>query len=409
MKHILRNRLFLAISIGHTFVDILNSAMPIILATLALRLGLSNTQLGLAAMIYMLGSAVTQPLFGYAADRWGSRGLATGAVTWMAGGLIIAAFLSLELGLIVLLTVGLGSAAYHPQATMNARHASGDLATTGTSTFFLFGQVGLASGPAIAGILLSQTSLRATLLVLAAPAALVIPFLVRSVPRGVLESESSKKEKAKAESGGALRLAWPIFAAFILLIALRMVPTNAIQTFVPKLMGESGLSADWYGIALAFFMGGSAIGGVLGGYSADRWSSKGTILLTLGLAPIPLWAYLQMPLDHIALPLVIGAAGFLLGASHSILVLMAQEMMPGRMALASGLVLGFMFSAGAAGSFLLGVLADRIGLEPALATLSLITLAAAIFALPLPRRRDIKTQRQEQPVRSDSRPHAVTR
>ncbi|RME12847.1 MAG: MFS transporter, partial [Ardenticatenia bacterium] len=137
MRGILRNPLFLAISIGHMMVDVLNSAIPIILATLAIQLGLRNEQLGLAALVYSFGGSLTQPLFGYVADRWGSRWLAAGGLWWMAGFYLIAALLSPQAAFVVLLLVGLGSAAYHPQATMNARLASGDMAASGTSLFFL--------------------------------------------------------------------------------------------------------------------------------------------------------------------------------------------------------------------------------------------------------------------------------
>lgn len=385
MRHILRNRLFLAISTGHTFVDVLNSAFPVILATLALQLGMSNTQLGLAATVFLLGASVTQPLFGYAADRWGSRELAAGGVLWMGSGFALAGLLDGWPSLLVLMIAGFGSAAYHPQAVMNARHASGDMAASGTSLFFLFGQFGLGGGPALAGVLLTLTSINATLFLLAVPAIPVALFLLTSVPRErVLQRDTSSPQETAG--GTALRFAWPILAAFILMLAFRVIPQASTQTFLPKLMGDAGLSADRYGIALAFFMAGSGIGGVLGGYSADRWSGKGTILLSLALAPIPFWAYLQMPLTHPALPLVVGIAGLLIGAPHSIVVLMAQSMLPGRMALASGLVLGFMFAAGATGSFVTGVLADRIGLEQTLLLLPAVIIVAALCTLPLPRR-----------------------
>lgn len=403
MKDVLQNRLFLAIASGHTVVDVLNSTFPVILATLALQLGLTNTQVGVAATIFMLGASVTQPIFGYVADQWGSRLLAVGGVTWMAGGFATAAFLDGIPALIALVIAGLGSAAYHPQATMNARTAAGHMAASGTSLFFLFGQVGLASGPALAGVLLSQTSLRSTLLILTLPAMPIILFLLGSVPRR--SHRHDRTASKRDDDDGALRLARPVLIAFILLLAFRMWPMGATQTFLPKLMGDAGLGADRYGVALALFMIGSATGVVIGGYSGDRWSSKGTIVLTLLLAPLPLWAYLQLPLDHLMVPVIVGVAGFLLGAPHGILVMMAQSMLPGRMALASGLALGFMFSSGAAASLVTGVLADYIGLHLTLQLIPFTAVAAALCALALPRRQTL--ERREPVSPKDSRIHTT--
>ncbi|MDQ7029781.1 MAG: MFS transporter [Ardenticatenia bacterium] len=385
MRSILRNRLFLAVATGHLAVDVMNSAIPIILASLALQLGLSNAQLGLAATVYVAGSSLSQPLFGHVADRWNSRSLAVGGVLWMGGAFWLAALLQGYAALACLLLAGLGSAAYHPQGVMNARRASEPLVASGTSLFFLFGQVGLGLGPVLAGLLLATTSLPVALVALGTLPVLASLWLVTLPPFS--HHGRSSRPGAAAASPPALRLAWPILAAFLALMALRFWPTSATQTFLPKLMGERGLGAEWYGLVLAGFMAGSAIGGVLGGMSADRWSAKGTLVTTLAVAPVPLWLYLQVPLDHPLVLVLMAVAGALLGAQHSILVIMAQAMLPHRMGLASGLVLGYMFTAGALGSLVTGVVADRLGLERVLEALPLVVIGALICALLMPRRR----------------------
>jgi len=383
VRTILRNRFFLAVATGHLVVDVMNSAFPVILASLALQLGLSNAQLGLAATVYVVGSSLTQPLFGHVADRRNSRHLAVGGVLWMGGVFWLAALLPGYAALLCLLLAGVGSAAYHPQGVINARRASGHLVASGTSLFFLFGQVGLGIGPALAGLLLATTSLPTALMVLGTPALLVALWLA-TLPAF---SHHGGSRPASTTAPAPLRLAWPILLAFLALLALRFWPTAATQTFLPKLMGERGLGADWYGLVLAGFMAGSAVGGVLGGISADRWSAKGTLVTTLALAPLPLWLYLQLPLDHPLVLALMVVAGGLLGAQHSILVIMAQAMLPHRMGLASGLVLGYMFTAGALGSLATGVLADRLGLERVLEALPLVIVGALLCALVLPRRR----------------------
>ena len=278
---------------------------------------------------------------------------------------------------------------------MNARLASGRMAASGTSLFFLFGQLGLAAGPLLAGILLEQVGLSLTLLALGVPGLLVGAWTWRIVVPRHTHTTTATRQKAAASS--ALRLAWPVMAAFVLLLVFRMWPQAATQTFLPKLMGDAGIPPDRYGFTLSFLMAGAAVGGVLGGYLADRWSAKWTMVFSLALSALPLWAYLQLPLTHPLVPLLVGIAGVLLGASHSILVLMAQSMLPNRMALASGLVLGFMFSAGSAGGYLTGRLADAVGLHTAMEWLAVVALAGALCALFIPRRRELE-QAAERPL-----------
>ena len=79
----LRERSYLAVSITHFFVDVLNSSRTLLIAVLALNLGLSNAQVGLSLLLYNVGNALTQPLFGWLADRVGPRWLVVGGMGWM--------------------------------------------------------------------------------------------------------------------------------------------------------------------------------------------------------------------------------------------------------------------------------------------------------------------------------------
>jgi FSR family fosmidomycin resistance protein-like MFS transporter len=78
-------------------------------------------------------------------------------------------------------------------------------------------------------------------------------------------------------------------------------------------------------------------------------------------------------------------AGFFGGMPHSVLVIAAQSLLPGRRAFASGLTLGLMFFTGAVGTYLLGVIADEVGLAVALRNAAFLLLLAAVAALVLPK------------------------
>ena len=146
-----------AVSFGHMAIDILNASIAMILAVLAVPFNITNAQIGLGGMAYALMGSLTQPFFGVLADRFGGRWLGAVGLLWTAVFYYAATFSQNYFTLITLMTVAsLGSGAFHPQGAMNAGAAGGHRATTGTSVFFLLGQMGLALGPMIAGVLLEE-------------------------------------------------------------------------------------------------------------------------------------------------------------------------------------------------------------------------------------------------------------
>jgi FSR family fosmidomycin resistance protein-like MFS transporter len=166
--------------------------------------------------------------------------------------------------------------------------------------------------------------------------------------------------------------------AFGMMTAFQSWAQQNMITFVPKYLSDLGQSPGVYGLVSALFMAGVAFGNLAGGSLADRYGKRRVAIWTLLAASAPLlaipyvsklaWLFLLIPLS-----------GLLTGATHSIIVVLAQRQMPSGIALASGLVLGFMFTSGALGTWFSGYLADLRGL-PVVFTLSgvLVLLAAGL-------------------------------
>jgi FSR family fosmidomycin resistance protein-like MFS transporter len=181
--------------------------------------------------------------------------------------------------------------------------------------------------------------------------------------------------------------------AFGLMTAFQSWAQQNMFTFVPKYLSDLGQPPGVYGLVSALFMAGVAFGNLFGGHLADRFGRRRVAVWTLLAASIPLlaipyvvnlaWLYLLIPLS-----------GLLTGATHSIIVVLAQRKLPGSLALASGLVLGFMFTSGALGTLLTGYLADLRGL-PVVFTLSgILVLLAAGMALTIKERPAITSDSQ---------------
>lgn len=385
----LSDRRFLANSLGHLVVDLFNSLMPILLAALSVPLALSNADIGMVATIYRFGGSLSQPLFGYLTDRFGGRGLAPGGVAWLLLFFSLAPLASGRWVLACVILAALGSGAYHPQGASKASQASLTHAATATAVFFLFGQIGLALGPAAGGVLIEALGLRGlwlpALLGLGVVALLAWNSTDHRTTQAGAAVDSGDTETAQV---APLRVGRYVLVVFALMIFLRSSIQAGTTTFLPKLFSERGMPPSTYGLLLSAFMAGSSLGNVMGGSLADRIGRKPVVVATLLLAVGPLLAYLQAS-GLVIIWLLIALTGALHGASHSIIVLIAQSMLPGRRALASGLILGFMFTSGAIGAFAVGVLADAIGLQGALSSLAGVSLAAGLLALALPSRSQV--------------------
>ena len=384
---LLRQPLFLAVSLNHFAVDVLNGQTSILLAVLSTPLGLTNAVIGLIAMMYSMVGSLSQPVFGWLSDRYSARWAAAGGVLWMAGLFALAA-VTPGYGSIACLVLGaLGSGAFHPPGTMKAaqvgrQYMAGQMATA-ASIFFLFGQGGLSLGPAIGGVIMDNLGPAGILI----PAGLTVPvglFMVWAMRPSAQPTPVASRETGAATSPPDLNL----FAVVMLLAGLRVWAQSVMTTFAPKYLHDLGLAPTIYGAVVALFMGGSANGGVIGAMFSERWGQRRTIALACGLSALPF--FLFPGAQGAWIYLLAALAGLLNGAPHSILVTTAQRSFPSRAALASGVILGFMFTAGAIGAYVSGIAADRVGLAYVLQANSALGLTAALSSLWLMPRHALK-------------------
>ncbi len=385
---LLFNPLFASIAIGHLMVDIFNASRPVLLTYLGLR----ETEIALISTIYIWTASLSQPVFGWLSDRLGPRWLAAGGVLWMTFFYSLALLIPGGWGLTCLILAALGSAAYHPvgtvQATLQGRTHLQGYETTAASLFFMAGQIGHFLGPILAGLILSR---------LGSPALAVFSVIALPIGWNLARGLSANRPHPSAvPSSGSGIAAWGVGAILALAIVAMLqswAQTNMIN-FIPKYLKDLGQSAIVYGNMAGLFMGGSALGNVIGGSLGDRYPKKYVVATALALAALPIgimsrigwsgWLYLLVPL-----------AGLLTGAVHSILVVLAQRLLPGGMALASGLILGFIFSSGALGMLLTGPLAEAHGFPLVLILSTGIVLLGSLIALSLPSERHSRTAAAE--------------
>jgi len=284
----------------------------------------------------------------------------------------------------LLVLASLGSAAFHPQGAMNAAQSGGDKRTLATSMFFTAGQMALGLGPALGGILLATFGV-SVMTVIGAVALPVALFLWVYTPAGGTATAEHVRAAMhrEAQGFGQGRQRWWLLSIFVILVFLRSWAGHSNIAFLPKFLQEQGWPQEMQGFALTAYMLTSAFAVIVFGRLADEFGRQR--MLTLGLASAVLPLYLYPRAEGWWLFLLIALTGAFIGGVHSILIVMAQNLLPSHMALASGLALGFMFASGAIGQMITGVLADAFGLDVTLSALSVPLMVAAGLSRLLPR------------------------
>ena len=364
--------IFSFVSLSHFMVDTFNASRPVLLTYL----GLSETEIALFSTIYIWASALTQPFFGWISDRTGPRWLAAGGVLWMTIFYSLALTLPGNLGLGCLILAALGSSSFHPvgavQAALRGREFLKGRETTSTSLFFTAGQMGHFTGPILTGLILAYLKI---------PGMYILPLV--SIPIGFalmyqLKDNHPHPQPVKTVISRRNRAGIAFILVLMAVATMQSWAQANMVNLIPKYIKDLGQGATVYGSMAGLFMGGSALGNMIGGHFADRFPKRFVAALALLFSAIPIylisrigwsgWLYVLVPL-----------AGAGTGAVHSIMVVMAQRIIPGGMALASGLILGFIFSSGALGLLYTGHLAELYGFPYVLT----LTTGMVLFASPL--------------------------
>jgi FSR family fosmidomycin resistance protein-like MFS transporter len=371
-----------AISIGHFAIDVLNSSVAMILTVLAVPFAISNAQIGLGVMLYQLVGSLSQPLFGWLADRLSGRWLGAIGLLWTAVFYALGTYAGNYMFLLLMMTLAsLGSGAFHPQGAMVASAAGRTRASSATAVFFLLGQIGLAMGPIIAGIVLQNLGLAGVRTVALASlpiVALMAIVLHRPIEPAQEQGAATVQPTKGAAPNPSLDRRLSVIVAFGILVALRATVQQSYYGLLPKFFADQGFAPATYGLLVGIFSTTLAIGTLVGGLMGDQmdqrrllmWSMLFTTPFTYAMLFVNGWAYVFLA----------GVAGFLVGIPHSVLVVIAQKLLPKRQGLASGAVLGFMFATGAAGTGLAGYIADFTGMAASLHGVALLPLGAGISA-----------------------------
>lgn len=379
LGRILSNGALLTLMLGHFTNDLMGGVLPMLFPDIKERFGLDNAAVGLITLAYASASSLSQPFFGYISDRFGRRWFVPIPLVWGACFVALIGFAdSYALILILAALAGIGSGAYHPLGASNAAAVSSERdRNTALSIYTAGGTSGYALGPLVAVVFLAAFGTEGT-------AVLFLPALLVA---GLIYTQSGRVERARAaiatvrhRETGPLELG--ILARVIGVVMLRSWVIMAPLQFVAVWYDDLGYRSVFYGALVTTVIISGVIGTIGGGMLADRIGARRVIVssLLLGIGPLLLFAGVPGPIAF--------GAGALLGicfdASLSVTLVAAQRLLPGRTGIASGVILGLGFITGGLGVPITGRLADEVGIQSAIASLSILAVLAAALAMTIP-------------------------
>jgi len=378
--------LIFLMGLGHLMTEISGGALPMLFPVLKNDFHLSYTAVSVIVQVATLSATLTQPLFGIWSDRISSRWLLSTGCFLSALGLAITSWAgSFAMILLGVLINGLGTAAFHPEASKQAFLAS-DKGKAGLSLsiFSVGGNIGYGLGPLAATILLACAGRRgiAVLLVPVAIAALVLQFAQPALSRFNARPEAEINKGSTAADHNP-RATWYILGLLVLFVTFRSWVNTGVTTFMP-LYYVNYLHGDptFAGIWLAIFLLAGALGTLSGAPLAERIGKKATMGLSfIGLIP----AFILFPYSDGVWSLVLaGWAGFFLLSSTAIAIIYAQEVLPQQVGLAASLIMGLGVGIGSLGALLMGRIADLHGVPAALAMMAALVPPTLLVTALLP-------------------------
>ena len=370
-----------AISFCHLLNDMMQSLLPAIYPILKGGFSLSFGQIGLLTLTYQITASLLQPLIGLYTDR---RPMPYSLPVGMGFTLLGLVTLSVAPDYALLLAgatlLGMGSSVFHPESSRIARLASGGQHGLAQSVFQVGGNFGSALGPLLAAfIILPHGRASMAWFALAALGGMgILTVLGRWYKaNGKVKSASHRREQAAAMLSGR-QVGFAVFILLVLIFSKYFYLSSLTSYYIFYLIHRFHLTVQAAQIDLFIFMAAAAAGTIAGGPIGDRFGRIRVIWGSiLGVLPFTL----ALPYAGLQLTIVLSVIiGLILSSAFSAILVYAQELMPGRVGMVSGLFFGFAFGMGGIGAAVLGELADWTGIDTVYRLCSFLPLFGLLTA-----------------------------
>lgn len=358
--------ILLNISFCHLLNDTIQSLIPSIYPIVKDSFKLNFAQVGLITLTFQLAASLLQPFVGLYTDKKPQPfSLAIGMSFSLAGLLVLSFAGSFSMLLLAVGMIGIGSSIFHPEASKVAYMAGGNRRGLAQSIFQVGGNAGSSIGPLLAALIIvpyGQSNI--VWFSLLALIAIIVLITIGKWYKNNLDKLTRKAIARNEKTGSALSKRTVVMSVVILLVLIfskyfYLASMTSYYTFY--LIDKFHVSVQSSQLYLFIFLFSVAAGTLLGGPLGDKFGRKYVIWFSiLGAAPFTL----LLPHANLFWTSVLSVfIGVIIASAFSAILVYAQELLPGKVGMVSGLFFGFAFGMGGVGSALLGVLADHTSIN----------------------------------------------
>lgn len=355
--------ILVSIAVAHLFNDLLQSVIPAVYPILKDKFNLTFTQIGLITFSYQMAASILQPFVGLYTDKKPKPFSQIFGMTFTLLGIISLAYAD-EYWMIIMsvVLVGIGSSIFHPEASRIAFLSSGGKRGLAQSVFQLGGNTGTAIGPLLVAFIVVPNDQHYIVwfAIIAIFAMLVLSYIALWY-QNHLKIHLKKKADIQLPDLSQKQIVASVVILMIIIFS-KFFYTAGISSYLTfYLIEKFGVSIQDSQFYLFMFLASSAIGTLLGGPLGDRFGRKYVIWFSvLGAAPFTL---LLPYTDLFWSGVLVVIIGIIISSAFPAILVYAQELLPKKLGMVSGLFYGFAFGMGGLGSALLGNLADATSIE----------------------------------------------
>ena len=354
----------LMISVSHLLNDTIQSLISSIYPLIKRTYHLNFSQIGLITLTFQLAASILQPLVGlYTDKRPQPFSLAIGTAFTLCGLISLSFAPTYQMVLVSVAFIGIGSSVFHPEASKVAYMASGGRRGLAQSIFQMGGNLGSSLGPVLAALIIvthGQTSILwfSGLVLLST---VVLTYVGRWYKGNLQRILPGKSTQAASNNFPRSKIIVSIVILLLLIFSKYFYLACMVNYFTFYMIQKFHVTVQQSQFYLFAFLFAVAAGTFAGGPLGDRFGRKYVIWFSiLGVAPFTLLLPYAGQYWSIVLAVVIG---LILASAFSAILVYAQELVPGKIGMVSGLFFGFAFGMGGLGSALLGALADRTSID----------------------------------------------
>lgn len=353
-----------AISVSHLLNDMCQSLNLAIYPLLQNEFSLSFTQIGMITLTYQITASLLQPIIGYYTDKHPQPySLPIGMGFTLSGLLLLAVAPTFPVILLAAALVGTGSSVFHPESSRVARMASGGRHGMAQSVFQVGGNLGSSLGPLLAALVIAPYG-KGNVAWFSLAALLGIVVLLQ-VSKWYRQQQQIIKKRGPAPGNVTVlprkTVAMSMGILLVLVFSKYFYLTSLSSYYTFYLIHKFGVSIQNAQIHLFVFLFAVAAGTIIGGPIGDKIGRKYVIWASiLGVAPFTL----LLPHANLMWTSILSVIiGVVLASAFSAILVFAQELIPGKVGMVSGLFFGLAFGMGGLGAAVLGYVADRTSIE----------------------------------------------